>query len=282
MKHSALFLSVLLAAVFALFASSAFAFDQKTPVPDTLTNPQLHQLDSLENFFTVEQCCRGTLAACLAKKPSCGIAARLHVFMKWLVARKTESRIISDETLKRYISLTSTTRGTIDTSVFPMAGDRQAPVLISGYVSATCPICHFVTHELYDAVTQGELKGKARLMVKPLGEGFANTSLAAACRMGRFWDYFIALSMVKSRIGKETIYMIADSLRFDHGKFKSLMTDPATDSIVKVSTAEAAANSVTLSPTYFVNRVRYQSYKDPAWLVDAVEYLYETGAKKKK
>jgi protein-disulfide isomerase len=282
MKRSPQVFSVSWLVACVLLCATAFAFDQKTPVPDTLTNEQLHQLDSLENEIKIEQCCNGTLAACLKKKSSCALAERLHAFMKWLVARKTASRIVSDEAYKRYSSLTSTNKGTIDTTVFPMAGDSRAPVLISGYVSATCPICHFVTHELYDAVTKGELKGKARLMVKPLGEGFANMSLAAACRMGRFWDYFIALSMVKSRIGKETIYVIADSLKFDLGKFKSLMTDPTTDSLVKASTAEAAAIGITLSPTYFINRVRYQSYKDPAWLVDAVDYIYEAGSKKKK
>jgi protein-disulfide isomerase len=282
MRHSLQVFSVAWLAVCALLFAPASAFDQKTPVPDTLTNEQLHQLDSLENEMKIEQCCNGTLAACLKKKSSCGLAERLHAFMKWLVARKTQSRMVSDEAYKRYSSLTSTKKGTIDTSVFPIAGDSRAPVLISGYVSAVCPICHFVTHELYDAVTQGELKGKARLMVKPLGEGVANKSLAVACSMGRFWDYFIALSMVKDRIQKETLYSIADSLQFDHGKFKSLMNGPQADSVVKASTTEAAINGVTLSPTYFINRVRYQSYKDPAWLVDAVEYLYETGAKKKR
>lgn len=282
MKHSEPFFPALWLAVCVLLFLPVFAFDQKTPVPDTLTNEQLHQLDSVENEIKVEQCCRGTLAACCAKKPPCALALRLHAFVKWLVARKTESGRVSDEAFKRYISLTSATKGTIDTTVFPIAGDKRAPVLISGYVSATCPICHFVTHELYDAVTQGELKGKARLMVKPLGEGFANKSLAVACRMGRFWDYFIALSMVKSRIGKETIYLVADSLKFDLGKFKSLINDPETDSLVKASTAEAGTNGVTLAPTYFINRVRYLSYKDPAWLIDAADYIYETVAKKKK
>jgi protein-disulfide isomerase len=282
MKYSAWVFPALWLAVCAMLVSPAFAFDQKTPVPDTLTNEQLHQLDSLENEITIEQCCRGTLAACVAKKPPCALALRLHTFVKWLVARKTESRIVSGEAYKRYNSLTSTKKGMIDTAVFPMAGDSRAPVLISGYVSAVCPICHFVTHELYDAVTQGELKGKARLMVQPLGEGFGNKSLAAACRMGRFWEYFVALSTVKARIEKETVYAIADSLKFDLGKFKNLMNDPETDSLVKASTAEAAKNGVTLAPTYFINRVRYQSYKDPAWLVDAVEYVYEAGAKKKR
>ena len=282
MKHYLQVFPMSLLAVCVLLFAPAFAFDQKTPVPDTLTNEQLHQLDSLENEMKIEQYCNGTLAACLKKKSSCELAVRLHAFMKWLVARKTASRIVSDEAYKRYSSLTSTKKGTIDTTVFPIAGDSRAPVLISGYVSAVCPICHFVTHELYDAVTQGELKGKARLMVKPLGEGVANKSLAVACRMGRFWDYFIALSMVKARIQKETLYSIADSLKFDMGKFKSLMNGPQADSLVKASTAEAAINGVTLSPTYFINRVRYQSYKDPAWLVDAADYMYETGAKKKK
>ncbi|HUI93199.1 MAG TPA: thioredoxin domain-containing protein [Chitinivibrionales bacterium] len=275
------FLPVLLAGAL-LFAQRANAFDQKITVPDTLTVQQVHQLDSLENVIKVEQCCNATLAACLKKKNPCELAARLHAFVKWLVARRTESARITDEASKRYVSLTSTIKGTVDTTVFTIAGDPKAPVLISGYVSAVCPICHFVTHELYDAVTAGELKGKARLMVKPVGEGFANKSLAAACIMGRFWDYFVAISMVKSRIEKETIYNIADSLKLDVAKFKSLVNGPQADSLVKASSAEAGMNAVTVTPIYFINRVRYASYKDPAWLVDAVECIYDEGLKKKK
>lgn len=101
MKHYLQVFPVAWLAVCVLLFAPAFAFDQKTTVPDTLTNEQLHQLDSLENEMNVKPCCNGTLAACLKKTSSCELAVRLHAFMKWLVARKTESRIVTDEAYKR-------------------------------------------------------------------------------------------------------------------------------------------------------------------------------------
>jgi protein-disulfide isomerase len=265
----------------ALCVWPAHAFEQKTAVPDTLNAEQLHQLDSIENVFVVQQCCNGELAACLKKYPTCTLAGRLHSFFKWLVARKIPSATITQEAGRRYESLTSMRKGVIDTTLFPIAGDKRAPVLIIGYVSAVCPICHFVTHELYDAVTVGVLAGKARLMIKPLGNGFANRSLVAAGGMGRFWDFFISLAKSKGRVSEGLIYAIADSLNMSHAAFKQRANSPEADSIVARSTAEAAASGVTLTPTYFVDRVRYQSYKDPMWLIDAAEYRYEAAKKGK-
>jgi hypothetical protein len=198
-----------------------------------------------------------------------------------LAQRGASPAIISQELERRYASLTATNAVAIDTTVFPIAGDKRAPILICGYVSATCPICHFVTHELYDAVTTGTLKGKARLMVKPLGKGFANRSLAAANSMGRFWDFFIGVAKTKGRVTDELIYHVADSLGMPVGEFKNLITAPPAESCVTVSTREAADNYVTVAPSYFINRVHYVSYKDPMWLIDAVELKYETVAKTK-
>ncbi len=259
----------------------ASAYEQKASLPDTLTAQQAGLLDSLEKAIDVQQCCSATLAACMEKKAPCDLAVRLHSFVKWLVVRHTAPSAAAQEIRQRYASLTSTARGIIDTTEFPIAGDRRAPVLICGYVSATCPICHFVTHELYDAVTTGTLKGKARLMVKPLGTGFANRSLAAANSMGRFWDFFIGLAKTKGRVTDELLFHVADSLGMPAAELRNRIVGPRADSSVKASTAEAAANGVTLAPCYFINHVRYQSYKDPMWLIDAAEYRYLAAAKEK-
>lgn len=253
----------------------AHAYEQKTPLPDTLSSEQIHLLDSIENEIAVPQCCNGPLATCLDRKVRCALAGRLHQFVKWLVARGTSPATIVLETQKRYESLISTRTSVVDTTVFAIAGDKRAPLLITGYVSATCPICHFVTHELYDAVTVGELKGKARLMVKPLGFGFANRSLAAANEMGRFWDFFIGIAKTRGRLTDELIYHVADSLKMSLGEFKRRISASEADACVKASTAEANASGITLAPSYFIDRVRYLSYKDPMWLIDAVECRYE-------
>lgn len=276
----ACFFSTVIICVAAL-AHVSTGSEKKTVLPDSLTGAQLHLLDSIEHVFTVRQCCGGTLADCLARKPSCALAAHFHEFLKWLVARGTKPPTIAEEFYNRDGSLTSAKKAIIDTTAFPIAGDRQAPVLITLYVSASCPICHLVGRELYNAVTLGALVKKARLMLKPLGDGFGNRSLCAANEVNRFWEYFIAIANVKTRLDSMKVYSIIDSMGISVASFKKIMNDPKTDSKVMASTKEAGINGVTLAPTVFIDRVRYKSYKDPMWIIDAAEYKYEILTKSK-
>jgi protein-disulfide isomerase len=259
----------------------AVAAEKKVVVPDTLSGNHLHQLDSIEHAFFLSQCCNTTMSDCLAKKPSCSIAARFHAFLKWLVARDTKSSTIAEELDKRYESLTSAKTASIDTAAFPVAGDRRAPVLIAGYVSATCPLCHVITRELYAAVTTGPLAGKAKFMAKPFGTGFANRSLSAMKDHGKYWEYFIAIANVKNRIDSMTVFRIADSLGITTAALKQRMKDSKIDSALAAVTKEANANGVSLVPTLFIDRVRYRSYKDPLWIIDAAEYRYQARMEKK-
>jgi protein-disulfide isomerase len=183
-----------------IFVAASSAEEQKSVVPDTLTPVQALQVDSVEKIITIRQCCQGDLFSCLQKKKTCTIAQRFHGLVRWLAAKRTSTATIADEVNKRYESLVSTQKVKIDTTVFPIAGDPQAPVLIAAYVSGTCPLCHYITRELYAAVsTGGALAGKARLMVKPLGASQGNLCMCAANELGRFWDFFIAVSNVKIR-----------------------------------------------------------------------------------
>jgi hypothetical protein len=255
---------------------SVFGEASKPLVPDTLTVLQKQQLDSLESTFVIKDCCESTLAKCLAEKRKCPMAPRFHELMRWLVARRTSPQTIADEVNKRYECLTSTVKWKIDTTAFPIAGDPKAPLLISGYVTGTCPLCHYITRELYAAVSPGgALYGKARLMVKPLGATPGNLAMCAANELGRFWDFFLAVSNIKERADSAVVYHVADSIGIKQKVLSQLARDPKTLAMAQASTAEAGANGVAVAPTLFFNRVRYKSYKDPRWLIDAAEFLYE-------
>lgn len=261
----------------ALLVVLSWAEEQKPAEPDTLTVLQAKQLDSVEKTIRVGQCCKGTLFSCLRENPSCTMARRFHELAKWLAAKRTGPQTIVDEINKRYDCLTSSRKSDIDTTVFPIAGDPAAPILIMAYVSGTCPLCHYITRELYFAVAKGgPLFGKARLTVKPLGVVPGNLSMCAANQLGRFWDFFIALSSVKVRADSTVVYHIADSIGIRPGVLTRLMKDPKTLAMAQASTQEASRNGVTVAPTIFLSGVRYRSYKDPRWLIDAAEYLFES------
>ena len=259
-----------------VFVSTSSAEEQKSVVPDTLTPAQALQVDSVEKIIQIRQCCQSDLFSCLQKKKTCTMAQRFHGLVRWLAAKRTSQATIADEVNKRYESLLSVQKAEIDTTVFPIAGDPRAPVLISAYVSGTCPLCHYITRELYTAVSHGgALAGKARIMVKPFGTSAGNLCMCAANELGRFWDFFIAVSNVKIRADSAVFFKVADSIGIKTSELAKLMKDPKTLAMAQVSTKEAGANGVTLTPTVFFNTVRYKSYKDPRWLIDAAEYLYE-------
>jgi 2-hydroxychromene-2-carboxylate isomerase len=99
--------------------------------------------------------------------------------------------------------------------------------------------------------------------------------MVAAQRMGRFWDYWLAVCRVEARFDPPIMVKIADSLGMKTDRLKMLIEDPATAAVVDSCMAEGIKNGVTIAPTFFINHIRYKSYKDPQWLIDAAIYKYE-------
>jgi protein-disulfide isomerase len=255
----------------------AFAFEQKKEVPDTLTPKQAAFVDSLEKTLPVQGCSKGSLYACIHEAQSCPLAKHMHNFIRWDVARETVDTALVPAIKKHYETLCSTEKSSIDTTQFPIAGDKKAPILIIGYVTATCPFCHYVTKALYEAVTTGTLKGKARLMIKPFGATTQNHILVAALPKGKYFDLFLAVAEVKVRLDVPLMLSVADSIGLSSKELMARAKGAEADSLVLRSLAEAKKNDVPIAPTFFINHIRYKGFKDPRWLIDAALYRYETG-----
>jgi protein-disulfide isomerase len=258
-------------------AVHVFAFEQKKEVPDTLTAKQAAYVDSLEKTVAVDGCSKRTLYENVRESTPCPLAKHLHDFIRWDVARETADTALVPAIQKHYQTLCSTEKSVIDTTKFPIVGDKKAPVLIIGYVTATCPFCHYVTKALYEAVTTGILKGKARLMIKPFGATTQNHILAAALQKGKYFDLFLAIADVKVRLDPPLMLSIADSIGLSSKELMVLAKGAKADSLVLRSLAEAKKNDVPIAPTFFINHIRYKGFKDPKWLIDAALYRYETG-----
>lgn len=260
-----------------IMSAQVSAFEQKKEVPDTLTAKQTTYVDSLEKTFPIEGCSKKTLYENVRETTPCPLAKHLHDFIRWDVARETADTALVPAIQKHYQTLCSTEKSVIDTTQFPIVGDKKAPVLIIGYVTATCPFCHYVTKALYEAVTTGVLKGKARLMIKPFGASTQNHILVAALPKGKYFDLFLAIADVKVRLDPPLMLSIADSIGLSSKELMTLAKGAKADSLVLHSLAEAKKNDVPIAPTFFINHIRYKGFKDPKWLIDAALYRYETG-----
>jgi protein-disulfide isomerase len=232
--------------------------------------------------FRVEPCCGGTLEACAAQKPNCAIAARLASFTVWMDSLGTVPGDRMAEALQnRYETFADSRKFSSDLKGWPVVGDPNAPTTMVSYYSVTCPLCKSSFVELYTAVTSGPLKGRVKIVPKPFGAGTANIAAVAAHEMGRFAEFMIALGQENARIDENVIYKIADNMGLDRGKFKSLIEDPRLLKRAEQSVEEGRTNGVTHVPTYFIDGRRYESVINTRWIIEAIDFIQETAAKKK-
>jgi protein-disulfide isomerase len=257
---------------FFLLMSRAFPGDQPGM---QLTVTQQKELDSLAQSFRIAACDSLSLAKSLDQTPPCSMAAFLAPFAKWLVSKGKTLDECKKDCIARSECMTSIKRFTIDLSDLPIAGDKAAPVSIVMYMSAMCPLCKYLTAEMYREVTAGALKGKAMLLAKPFTSGTGDRALLAADHYKKYWDYIIALNSVKMRPDEPILLRVADSLGMPKAAFKNLLIDTAIAQRLEGFRKEGERNEVTMTPTFFINGKRYRSYKDPQWVVDAALYEYE-------
>ncbi|MBD3392788.1 MAG: thioredoxin domain-containing protein [Chitinivibrionales bacterium] len=241
-----------------------------------LTDPaRKARVDSVMQTFVEDSCCHTTLAKCLNERKPCPIALQLANFACFLGILDRDHNTIRDELKTRHAFMHETKTVTLDPGMFPAAGNPDAPVSIVAYVNATCPLCKRVTVPLYQAVTSGPLRGRARLYVLPFSPITANAGYVAANRLGRFWEFFLALAEARGRINDDVLVTTAEYLGMPGGKFKPLLFDKNVESTLEKNYARAKRIGVSSTPTVFINGKRYTSHKDPEWIADAVLYELE-------
>ncbi|MBN1761204.1 MAG: thioredoxin domain-containing protein [Chitinispirillaceae bacterium] len=254
-----------------LFFCTGHPFAQETP--DLL---QLY--NSVISTYKIPYCCGSTIQECVEKKPDCSIARRLKTFTFWMVDHTPPPTVenMREELDNRYNGFTTTATATIDTNRLPRIGNPKVPVTLIAYASSTCPLCKRVVGELIDSVKFGCLRNKAQLLVKLFGTNFGNCALYAAQDDGNFWKLFKALKERKSVIKEEKVILaFADSLGIVTDGFKKRFKDPRTQQWLIAAKEEGSRNGVKYIPTFFINGKRYQSYKDPQWVCDAVLFELE-------
>jgi glutaredoxin len=220
-------------------------------------------------------------AGCLEAETPCDRAVRLKRFATWLGEKKEPCSTLVREVVERSATLQDTLHYTIDTSIVTFVGQSSAPVRIIMYVSASCPLCKRIYAALYDSVVTGGLKGKARLGIKPFSSKPWDVALLASRDFGKQAELMCSLAGVTERISMPIIIRKADSLGIPREAFMGKINGTRLKADADASYREATRNGVTITPTLFINNCRYKSYKDPRWVVDAVEYFHEKGKLKR-
>ena len=134
---------------------------------------------------------------------------------------------------------------------------------------------------MYEAVTKGVLKGKAKLAYRnfPIkGHEFSKEggfAFEAAHAMGKFWPYLLLVYSRFDVFCPKKLAEWATEVGLDQGLFQSTMESKATREAVVESKREGLRNKVESTPTYFINGKLYQADSKTWALTGAVLEEYE-------
>jgi hypothetical protein len=241
---------------------------------DSLDAVKAGVLYKVQKAFHLPVCGNVSLEQCIRDSLPCPLAPRLSEFAYWLAGHGNDSAFIAEKLAERYASLAGKRTYDIDCSLFKSIGDSTAPIVLTIYISIGCPACKQVCSFLYDSVTAGSLKGRARLCVKLLTATNRDMALLAANECGMFWKFIKRVAAISQRLDKNVLLEAAESIGAPMRKFKAAMRSDKLRERALASRNEALANGVKATPTLFINGRRYDSYNHPDWIVDAVEYEY--------
>lgn len=211
-------------------------------------------------------CCDDTLWNCLQEPRPSRFVVRLASGICFRVARGEPDKDILREMEKRASSMISTGgRASIDLSDVVWAGDPKSPVEVIVYACARCPYCSKSVPEMYEAVLNGNLKGKAKLgfrifpVKSHVGSKEGGLAFEAARTLGAFWPFLLLTYKRFDAFDPAALGDWAVEVGLDHDAFLALMKSADVRKRVVTSKKEGLKNHVEATPTYFINGKLYQA-----------------------
>ncbi len=235
----------------------------------------LLRFDSINTNFPLNLDCGKTIEECSNNKPESTLPLRLQNFTAWLILRNKSDDSIYKQLNKRVLSFFPLDTCRFTKPLIKPTGIPGSPVKLIAYVKASCSLCKRVVIPMHMAVNSEVLKGIATLEIRPMMDSPGNRALLAAEKQGKGWDFFLALEEEDRRLDITIINEIIKSIGLDLSKFERDYNSLEITNKLLDLREEATANGFNTAPTLYINNRRYQSYKDPKWLIDAIEYKYE-------
>jgi len=210
-------------------------------------------------------CCDTTILKCIESKKDCKLITHLIRHICILLLEGNDESEIKRSLSKRAMTILGRDYSSkIDLKDLPVAGDRNSPVTVVIYACLRCAYCSKIIPPLYDSITNGNLKGKAKLIYKPfvikghLGAKQAEKSVIAANMQNRAWEYIIYAYHDFSTEYKDGMYFqYASDLKLNFNKFVNTVNDnKITNYLIKYK-KEGLILNVQSTPTIFINGKQY-------------------------
>jgi protein-disulfide isomerase len=269
------------AAVLSVIATSRVALAQ-TPACDALNAGQ--QRAKQEAFAAMHPYdgCDETFDRCLAKKPPAPVVLRLASDLCRQIKAGKSKPEIERALAKRAQSMMPVAKSpsfALDEAT--AVGDREAPVRVVVYACARCPFCRVIVPALYKEVTEGSLKGKVRLYLRPFplkdhtGSTEGGLAMIGAARLGRFWPMVTLMYDRYDSFCPALLPEWAAQVGMDRPAFEKEIADPKTRDALVASKQEGLRNKVEATPTVFIDGRKYVHEIEREVLVDVMLEAYE-------
>ena len=252
--------------IFLILIFSCFCFSAKLS-EDIISN--------IKNKFILSSHNNLSLNEELKKENPLLIARKMDWFLNWISDIEESEEKILIKLAERYNSFNDTSGFLIEKSVIKPYGNKEAPVELVAYTTASCKICEKVVKEVKDEISDGKLRNKVKLIIKPFGSGIGDIGSIICGKDEKYWTYFEELGKVKTRLTKAKVIEAAVSAGYKRDEFEGKLFDPEYKKILLSYKREGYKNNVSVTPVFFINNKRYKSYKDAVCVIDAVLYEYE-------
>ncbi|MFP4522251.1 MAG: DsbA family protein [Fibrobacterota bacterium] len=245
------------------------AFSTGTEVPE--------KTSKILKSFHMYECSDKTVMEALNSGNPPVLAKMLKEYVCRFSADKTEAEIKDALEQRGYSMALSDERAEFGERLFPSAGDTSTPVEITAYVCTRCPYCRKIIPILFDAVTDGDLKGKASLRIRIFALKDHEYSikgakaLIAAGEQDKFWDYFFSLYKKYDNINDNSFIKTASEFGLNIPEFKKSFNSAKTmEKLVEIK-KEGFRNRVLATPTFFINKKRWRGLPDRLSVMQAAE-----------
>lgn len=255
---------------------------------DGLTPEQSAKKAALFKKIHAYNGCDQTLDKCLSvKEPHFSVQHTAADVCRLIQEKKSDKEILTAVSKRAASLMPSIKQAKIKTDLRTLAGDPNAPVTLTVYACTRCPFCKVLVPRIYQAATNGSLKGKVRIIFRPFPikshEGALEGGLAleAAATMGTFWPF---LNLVYLRFDQFCPKLLGDwaaETGMDKETFEQLLKDPQTRAQVVASKQEGIVNHVIATPTLFIDGTEYVYDMSEGVLEDVLEEAYQGAISKK-
>jgi protein-disulfide isomerase len=249
-----------------LFSNGNFA--------DSLSVSQLKKLNSLtKNIFL----------SCGHKEPlesrqhleTCGGAKRIYNFAAHLLKKQVPEREIIEEIKLRNAAFFDTVIYETAAPYIRISGDENSPVEITAFINADCPSCKQVLIPLYE-LSEGFLKGKFKVSMKPLYRQLGDIALVAANQQNKSWELLRAYLSATDGVNADNIDRFFSEAQIDKSRIYKEMGDTnKIYSILAENYSEAKRCKMTYTPHLLFNGIIYESDTNLRWIIDFIEWKLE-------